>query len=81
MLRRVVSLKYTDVSKVLSASIIRALKHRPTSIRLHGTVSPKDVIFITRNVYGANFSANVGVSLRFLNRSTSKSLKKSSEIS
>jgi hypothetical protein len=51
MLRRVVWQKFTDVSEVLAAAIIRArqqssLKRRYISTILHGVTSQKTVIFI-----------------------------------
>jgi hypothetical protein len=45
LLMMIVSLKYTDVSEVRTASIIIILNRRSTSSRLYGTKSQKDVIF------------------------------------
>jgi hypothetical protein len=65
-MRRVVSLKKTDVSDVVTASIIRAiaLKLRSTSTRLHGAIFQKAIIFIlapvrTRNVTYKRFPTKI----------------------
>jgi hypothetical protein len=52
ILRRAVPQKLTDVSKVLTTSVIRGIHHlvslyrRPISARLHSTRSQKTVIFM-----------------------------------
>jgi hypothetical protein len=58
MLHRVVGYKLSDMSEVLTASIIRAiarqkapLKRRSICMKLHGETSEKAAIFFNNNIF------------------------------